>query len=520
VADYLHMQAINSIQTLSIGEVEQLLVTFRSMAVHFPIWVFPEGASCIDCIKHKPFVMLAMLVASSSANERLQAACDIAFRNILARKVIVEGKRSLELLQGLLIYLAWHHHYMRHETQQIYQYLQLAIGMAVDLGLNKPKSKQRHPPNLSQNSMGRESTTSEGGTAEEKRALLGCYALSCGLAVLGFDKPQNLAYTDHLRQCGQDLAEHGCCDTDRDWLPTIELLHIAEEIQRSSRTDLEATTASDIPRTYVRDAEQLLQHWKYRSLTGIRDHTRLSLAFHFVQIYLYEKALSEEQALQSQLTQQAETASTRISGAPMLLLSKLHATQAFLDDILVKPASLLRNMNIVEWTHLITATITLARLSRLEPEQTREAGIEHLQIKIQVDTYILTLCERMSDLGVRNVQYDASGLFSWFKAIAQGIRLWVSSPSESGGHDHVDAESLANPLATFETLQNLTLQNGSNQQPSSPTQAHTADQGHEGETQGSWSDGYEMMLDDKFWDTFISNWPDITVPSVAWKRCC
>ena len=132
--------------------------------------------------------MLAMLVASSSANKQLQAACDLAFRNILARKVIVEGKRNLELLQGLLIYLAWHHHYMRHETQQIYQYLQLAIGMVVDLGLNKPKSQQRHPPTLSRNSMSRESITSEEGTAEEERALLGCYALSCGLAVLGFDK--------------------------------------------------------------------------------------------------------------------------------------------------------------------------------------------------------------------------------------------------------------------------------------------------------------------------------------------
>jgi hypothetical protein len=128
------MQGISSVQSLSIGEVEQLLVTFRSMAVHFPIWNFPAGASCIDCIEQKPFVMLAMLVASSSANEELQATCDFTFRNVLARTVIVEGKRNLELLQGLLIYLAWHHHYLRHETQQIYQYLQLAIGMAVDLG--------------------------------------------------------------------------------------------------------------------------------------------------------------------------------------------------------------------------------------------------------------------------------------------------------------------------------------------------------------------------------------------------
>jgi hypothetical protein len=65
------MQGISSIQSLTIDDVEQLVVTFRSMAVHFPIWIFPGGVSCIDYIEQKPFVMLAMLVASSLANERL-----------------------------------------------------------------------------------------------------------------------------------------------------------------------------------------------------------------------------------------------------------------------------------------------------------------------------------------------------------------------------------------------------------------------------------------------------------------
>jgi hypothetical protein len=499
------------------------------MTFYFPIVFLPEGASCICCIQQKPFVILAMLVASSSANERLQAACDLTFRNVLARKVIVEGKRNLELLQGLLIYLAWHHHYLRHETQQIYQYLQLAIGMVVDLGLNKPQSKQRPLPSLSQSCLSLGGFSTEGATAEEDRALLGCYSLSCGLAVLGFDKPQNLAYTEHLRRCGQNLADHGCYDTDRDWLPTIDLLHIAEEIQGSSRTGAEAGTGSGMARAHVRDVEQQLQCWKYRSLTGTRDHTRLSLTFHFVQIYLYEKALSEERSMQSQLVQLAENTSMPTAGAPMLLLSTLHATQAFLDDILVKPASLLRNMNIVEWTHLIIAAITLARLARLRPDQTRETGIDHLQIKAEVEMYILTLGKRMSDLGVGNVQNDASGLFSWFKAIAHGIRLWVSGPDESAGPEHAEAENEAqsmdsSAISAFETVKSLTLQNESNQQGSGTNKGHTTDRNHMGNAQATLSDNCEMVQDDNFWDIFISNWPHVStlrsVPSVSVFRIC
>jgi hypothetical protein len=131
-------------------------------------------------------------VVSSAANERLRTACDFTFRTVLAKQVIVEGKKSLGLLQGLLIYLAWHYQYLRHQTQQIYQYLQLAIGMVVDLGLDTPKPRQRILPSLLHSAHGPERTSADGLTAEEERALRGCYSLSCGLAVLVFDKPQNL----------------------------------------------------------------------------------------------------------------------------------------------------------------------------------------------------------------------------------------------------------------------------------------------------------------------------------------
>ena len=469
-----------ALQALSTGEADQMLATFRLMTFHFPIFSFPEGASCIDCIDQKPFVTLAILVATSSGNERLQAACDITFRNVLARRVIVEGNRNLELLQGLLIYLSWHHHYLRHETQQIYQYLQLAIGMVVDLGLDKIILTERPLSNSSHSGIKAWRTSAVEGAAEEARALLGCYTLSCGLAILGFDKPQNLAYTMHLRRCAEHLAEHGVHDTDRDWLPMVELLHIAEQIQGLWRTNVEAETVPSQSRVHMRDVEQQLQIWKDHCPIGTRDHTRLCLTFHFIQIYLYEKALSETRSMQSEVVQQAEDALTPIPRVPMLLLSTLHATQAFLDEILVKPASLLRNMNIVEWTQLITAAIILARLAQLGPEQTRETGVDHMQIKMQVDTYTWTLCKCMSALGFGNVQHDASGLFSWFIAIAQGIKLWVAGPEASSRTEDSKVKTAAyrtNHSATtaLEAVKNLALHVESSDEKSDPNEPPTDD---------------------------------------------
>lgn len=121
------------------------------MHEQFPFVILPPNISCAESIRLKPFLTLGVLLAASIGDEEFQAACDLLFRNVLATKIIVYGERSLELLQGLLVYLAWHHHYMNRETQQLYQYVQLAIGMAIDLG-----PYQQLPKNVSNETAARE----------------------------------------------------------------------------------------------------------------------------------------------------------------------------------------------------------------------------------------------------------------------------------------------------------------------------------------------------------------------------
>jgi hypothetical protein len=126
--------------------------------------------------------------------------------------------------------------------------------------------------------------------------------------------PQNRAYTEHLVRCGQDLTEHGCYGLDQDWLPNVKLLHIAEEIQELTRTSAKAAMSH----THLRGVKQQLQHWQYQSLTGTRDNTRLSLAFHFVRIHLYEKALLKDRLSHFELVGAAGETLTPALGAHTL----------------------------------------------------------------------------------------------------------------------------------------------------------------------------------------------------------
>jgi hypothetical protein len=174
-------------------------------------------------------------------------------------------------------------------------------------------------------------------------------------------------------------------------------------------------------------------------------------------------------------------------------------------------------MNIVEWTHLITAAITWARLARQGPDQNHEAGIEHLPIKTQVEVYIVTLCQRMADVGAGNVQDDPRGLFSWFHAIAQGIRLWVWGSEESRKLKPWDSSMNGSITSASETVKRLTSQNESNRHSSNTSKANTTDRDSTENIQTTWSDGFESVLDDNFWDVFVSHGPDITMPSGLWK---
>ena len=93
-----------------------------------PFVIIADTTTVEALLQHHPLILSAILVITTAYEVPEQNAFDVVFREMLARAVIVEGKKSLDYLQGLLIYLAWHHTSFRHKTAQVFQLLHLAIG--------------------------------------------------------------------------------------------------------------------------------------------------------------------------------------------------------------------------------------------------------------------------------------------------------------------------------------------------------------------------------------------------------
>jgi hypothetical protein len=91
------------------ASAEDLLKSFRSTLTYLPFIKLPDDITIPHLAATKAFVLLAILtVASGSSMVQKYPLYDDEFRKALSLKYVSGGERSLELLQGLLIYCAWY----------------------------------------------------------------------------------------------------------------------------------------------------------------------------------------------------------------------------------------------------------------------------------------------------------------------------------------------------------------------------------------------------------------------------
>lgn len=197
-------------------------------------------------VVRRPVQTLAICIVASAANPDLQHRLVNIWKTSLANKAIIQGERSFDLLLGLLVFLAWHHHYM--QKNQIYQYLHLLAGMVSDLGLRK-HATGLHPSEA----------------MEYDRALLGCYYLACGLSTMGFGKPTPLRWDATMHHSGERLRAGSNLPSDQTLLSAIALQHAVENIHEVMDTELSyaKSTNSTFMEMHAKVIKQRMQTLKH-----------------------------------------------------------------------------------------------------------------------------------------------------------------------------------------------------------------------------------------------------------------
>ncbi|KAF2867487.1 hypothetical protein BDV95DRAFT_502725 [Massariosphaeria phaeospora] len=373
-------------ELLSTGTADSLLNEYRTMVKSFPFVPLAPDTTAQQLHKEKSMLFLAIITAASWEDHGRQMKLDKIYRTEIANHTIIRPRRTLSLVQSVLVYLTWYHFTFSHKTQQIYFMQQLAIGLALEIGLHQKtrtvlEIPGRPKPPLPSPHMLR----------ERQRTYLGCYFLASIISV-GLQKPNLLKYSDYMAECGHNLQSEREYPTDEIIGHLIELRRIEGQIYDTFYNEETLLLPINDSRILLnlRFMETQLDVWR-RAGYNVEYQRLLNLSLFFTQLQLHSISLRPDPAS----FQQHSGNPTQLNA----LLSTLDAGKRFLDALLECPTSEYRLIPFSEWMHLPHILITVARLCiPSEAHAAAQWDVKAAQDRVRLDMYLESLCYRMQGL--------------------------------------------------------------------------------------------------------------------------
>lgn len=106
----LHSRIIQIVPgfVLSLAEADAIIDLYRtSYSPYFPFVPISLTVAAAELEQASPFLLRTILQVAVPQIAVVQKSVDRWFRQLIAQRVIVEQERRLELLQALLVFIAW-----------------------------------------------------------------------------------------------------------------------------------------------------------------------------------------------------------------------------------------------------------------------------------------------------------------------------------------------------------------------------------------------------------------------------
>ncbi|KAF2491142.1 hypothetical protein BU16DRAFT_144606 [Lophium mytilinum] len=192
---------------LTISAGDKLIAKFQTVKMPlFPFVIIPPDSTVFSLRLEYPFLLLAILTASTEDDRPLQRKLETEFRTTICNRLVMTDERNMDLLLGLLVHVAWHHYHFETVRRQLYMITQMAISIVVDLGLDRDHNFGLRDIAAEVQGHLQEDDNAEARrhTHAEKRALLGCYYLYSVSSI--FRKQLYMRHTEWIGRCCEDLA--------------------------------------------------------------------------------------------------------------------------------------------------------------------------------------------------------------------------------------------------------------------------------------------------------------------------
>lgn len=251
---------------ISLPHATALLSSFRIMCHSFPYVIIPPTATVSSLRISNPMLLLALLAAAAWQGRNLQLRLEKAYLRVLGLRMVVEGEQSLDMLQSLLVHLAWCHFHLK----SAYRLTAYANSLVVNMGLNRPPQQSRSGAAQGRQKLGvllpfpngsraHSPEADPGGnswSAVARRTYIGTYVISTSYSH-ALRKAGVLRYTPYLLECATSLPIESGLPSDEILIHYVRLVHHAEQVSDTFNYDSASSSAVGIGAGGVIGEEQL-----------------------------------------------------------------------------------------------------------------------------------------------------------------------------------------------------------------------------------------------------------------------
>ncbi|KAJ5529942.1 hypothetical protein N7527_003335 [Penicillium freii] len=408
---------------LDMKTAERYLTAFKTkMTPHFPFVVVPPEVSVKQLRQEKPFLCLAILASASYENMPLQRALGAEVKKVVASRMVIGGEVSFELLQGLLVFLAWLHYHSRPYSYT--PFLQLAISLLIDLRLDRPPQTRTWKTELRfglQYNLQNQTYNRPSWGSNEQRAVLGCYYLSSSIAML-VQKKSTILRLPYQEECCKTLSESNEYPHDKYISYVIQLQFIAEKVDNlSAKHGLELETPGSGSELFITNLKSELEAFHRQLPFSINESFLLAIQYHATGLSLFQLALN--------ITNQgSESPFESNSWRKEMSLSALISASSILNLYIRLPPNEEVGFNNTQWVQIALALLVTYRhtVAASKPDQTAAFR----------DT-LSTLRLRLGALTTSDVDMNGArdAFFDFGKRVAQ-IENWLAGDGRQEDNPH------------------------------------------------------------------------------------
>ncbi|PVI01556.1 hypothetical protein DM02DRAFT_591044 [Periconia macrospinosa] len=431
---------------LSSGEAEILCNEYRSMCSSFPFVPLTNSTSAQSLSVAKPMLFLAILTVASWKNRLRQKILDKVYRTELGERTIVNPRKTLSLVQSILVYLSRYHFLFSHKTQQIFSLQQIAVGLAIDIGLHT--KSRRSILGMSGSSNTKEYTPRE--LLERQRTYLGCYYLSSMISA-GLQKPNLLKHTDYMIDCCRNLRQSYEISSDIIIARLIALRRLDDQIQDAFYSE----GIVDLPLSDPR----IIMNYKFLQ-TQIDDSRDDDCSEEYQRVIDLTSTYTRIQMHAISLRASPEPKKPGMGDSMQLnaLLATLEACKQHLDILLTISASEYHLISFSEWMRLPFVLITGARICLPSDHLSAiQWDVKTAQERLGLDSYLAAIGSRMEAVSVSFFDF-----WNIMVLIMKEMRTWYLAKIDPERQNPKDKQTNMNGLPTPNATHTSLSSNGNN----------------------------------------------------------